>query len=65
MIGSCHTQKPYGITKWLVLVSLESQLQKSCITKDHARGKPLPQDGSLVRRLLAQIRLRSLSWLVR
>jgi len=29
MIGSCHTQKPYGITKWLVLVSLESQLQKS------------------------------------
>ena len=29
MIGSCHTQKPYGITNWLVLVSLESQLQKS------------------------------------
>ena len=29
MIGSCHTHKPYGITKWLVLVSLESQLQKS------------------------------------
>ncbi len=39
MIGSCRTKRPHGITKWLVLVSLESELQKSCSVT--LRGYPV------------------------